>query len=80
MDGDACAYSIALSISLCSLMLKKRNVKHFKVVYSKEVALTPLSSEEETNKRVTPGSTAFVPSVAGLIIAGEVIKDMIKEA
>ena len=69
--------------------LKKRGVKKLKVVYSKEEALTPktLSSFAEetgdeaedsrnTKKRATPGSIAFVPSVAGLIIAGEVIKDL----
>ena len=47
--------------------LKKRNVKHLKVVYSKE---------EPVVRRETPASAAFVPSVAGLIIAGEVIKDL----
>lgn len=65
--------------------LKKRGVKKLKVVYSKEQALTPLpcpqEKEEEgfgNKKRSTPGSTAFVPSVAGLIIAGEVIRDLIQ--
>lgn len=62
--------------------LKKRGVKKLKVVYSKEEALTPLpddSAEDGAHqKRQTPGSTAFVPSVAGLILAGEVIKDLIK--
>lgn len=73
--------------------LKKRGVKKLKVVYSKEEAITPkeLSSvagaeetEKEdsrnTKKRATPGSIAFVPSVAGLIIAGEVIKDLAENA
>jgi tRNA A37 threonylcarbamoyladenosine dehydratase len=62
--------------------LKKRGVKKLKVVYSREDALTPAPAEEEENavhkKRSTPGSVAFVPSVAGLIIAGEVVKDIIK--
>ena len=53
--------------------LKKRGIKKLKVVYSKEKALAPVFSEGE--ERV-PGSTAFVPSVAGLIIASEVIKDL----
>lgn len=56
--------------------LKKRGIKKLKVVYSEEPPMTPLSSDEETGKKVVPGSTAFVPSVAGLIIAGEVIKDI----
>lgn len=58
--------------------LRKRNIQNVKVVYSKE---TPIKSETEiinpeTNKKI-PGSISFVPSVAGLIIAGEVIKDII---
>lgn len=52
--------------------LKKRSIKHLKVVYSKEEALKPVGGE---SARI-PGSTAFVPSVAGLIIAGEVIRDI----
>ncbi|MBP3886445.1 MAG: tRNA threonylcarbamoyladenosine dehydratase [Cellulosilyticum sp.] len=68
--------------------LKARGVKKLKVVYSTEVARKPIElgkSEVRTQvdeehvmpkKRQTPGSTAFVPSVAGLIIAGEVIKDI----
>ena len=62
--------------------LKKRDIKKLKVVYSKEVPITPIADENEievTNKRVTPGSTAFVPSVVGLIIASEVIKDLAKD-
>ena len=59
--------------------LGKRGIKHLKVVYSKELALTPAPAEEETGahpKRQTPGSNAFVPAVAGLILAGEVVKDL----
>lgn len=55
--------------------LRKRGVERLKVVYSKEPPVVPLSSEE-TAKKTVPGSLAFVPSVAGLIIAGEVIKDL----
>ncbi len=59
--------------------LKQRGIKKLKVVYSKEVPLIPASDEEnEPHRRSTPGSTAFVPSVAGLIIAGEVVKDLVK--
>jgi len=59
--------------------LKKRNVKHLKVVYSKEEAIKPIGDNAGANgRRSTPGSVAFVPSVAGLIIASEVIKDLVK--
>lgn len=57
--------------------LKKRRVKHLKCVFSTEEPITPRQSKEVSGKRQTPGSCAFVPSVAGLIIAGEVIKDII---
>ncbi len=63
--------------------LKKRRIKKLKVVYSTELPLTPvdeLTAEcgaEAPKRRALPGSTAFVPSVAGLIIASEVIKDLI---
>ncbi len=57
--------------------MKKRNVKHLKVVFSKEQPIVPLSDKpNEPRKKVTPGSTAFAPSVAGLLIASEVIKDL----
>lgn len=60
--------------------LKKRGITDVKVVYSKEEALTPAQCDEEKlpGKRQTTGSVSFVPSVAGLIIAGEVIKDICK--
>ena len=57
--------------------LKKRNVKKLKVLYSKEKPLSPLTSDDGVGKRIVPGSVSFVPSVAGLIIAGEVIKDIV---
>ena len=75
--------------------LKKRNIKKLKVVYSKEEALVPEKDESIscsshcvcppgterkcTDRRAIPGSVAFVPSVVGLIIAGEVIKDLIAD-
>lgn len=56
--------------------LKQRGIKKLKVVYSKE---EPIKLEtDETSKKQVPGSVSFVPSVAGLIIAGEVVKDIIK--
>lgn len=58
--------------------LKKRNVKKLKVVYSTEKPCEhKTESEEVTQKRKTIGSISFVPSVAGLIIAGEIIKDIL---
>lgn len=75
------------STSVCPLarvmrqQLKKRGVKKLKVVYSTEQAVTPaidsvVKEEIPAGRRSIPGSNAFVPSVAGLIIAGEVIKDI----
>ena len=59
--------------------LRKRGIKKLKVVYSEEIPTTPVSpSGELKGNRPAPGSTAFVPSVAGLIIASEVIKDLIR--
>lgn len=82
---DPTAFEVAdiYKTSVCPLArvmrreLKKRGINKLKTVYSKEPAITPFESEEESTKRQTPGSNAFVPSVAGLIIAGEVIKDLI---
>ncbi len=72
--------------------LRKRGIKALKVVYSKEKPITPVddmatscrkncvcppgTARKCTERRQIPGSNAFVPSVAGLIIAGEVIKDL----
>lgn len=59
--------------------LKKRGIKKLKVLYSKELPLKPAEIiNENSTKRQTPGSVSFVPSVAGLIIASEVIKDLIR--
>ncbi len=60
--------------------LRRRGIEHLKVVYSEEEPLTPAENlqEEAPGRRQLPGSVAFVPSVAGLIIGGEVIKDLIK--
>jgi len=57
--------------------LKQREVENLKVVFSKEEPIKTNVFDEATNKQI-PGSISFVPSVAGLIIAGEVIKDIIK--
>lgn len=55
---------------------KKRHIGRLKVAYSTEPALKPAGTEEDTSRRATPGSMSFVPSVMGLIIAGEVVKDL----
>lgn len=86
---DPTAFEVAdiYKTSVCPLAkvmrreLKKRNIKHLKVVYSKEEPLEPIEdesfeSDEVRSRRATPGSVAFVPSVAGLILAGEVVKDL----
>lgn len=62
---------------------KKRGIRKVKVVYSKEKPIKPKKSDApamqnpQTGRRDTPGSMAFVPSAAGLIIASEVVKDII---
>jgi len=58
--------------------LRKRGVPKLKVVYSTEPARTPLFQPEEDaqSRRLTPASAAYVPSVCGLIIAGEVVRDL----
>lgn len=61
--------------------LKKRRIKKVKVVYSKEIPLKPIITEdmdvETKGGRIAPASNSFCPAVAGLIIASEVIKDLI---
>lgn len=60
--------------------LKKRDVKKLKVVFSKEEPIKPKELPNAVGKRHTPGSTSFVPPVAGMIIASEVVKDIIAKA
>jgi tRNA A37 threonylcarbamoyladenosine dehydratase len=89
---DATAFEVAdisktSGCALARIMRKecaKRGIKGVKVVYSKELPLEPLEDPDDplepqregSSRRSTPGSTAFVPGVAGLIMAGEVIKDL----
>lgn len=61
--------------------LRKRGINHLKAVYSTEEALPPVGTDQEAaalGKRTIPGSTAWVPGAAGLILAGEVIRDLSK--
>ena len=87
LDASAFEVSDISKTTMCPLArimrkeLGKRGIKHLKVVYSKEEALSPTGWEEEAKalgKRQIPGSAAFVPGAAGLILAGEVIKDLAK--
>ena len=85
LDASAFEVSDISKTSMCPLArimrkeLSKRGIRHLKVVYSREEALTPSGWEEEAaalGKRQIPGSVAFVPGTAGLILAGEVIRDI----
>ena len=58
--------------------LKQRGIEKLKVVYSKEEPIN-VNKEENANRKTTPGSVSFVPSVAGLIMSGEIIKDILKK-
>lgn len=85
---DPTAFEVAdiSKTSVCPLarvmrqQLRKRGVEHLKVVYSREPARTPMAEESDeppqAGRRSTPGSVSFCPSVAGLILAGEVVKDL----
>ncbi len=59
---------------------RKRGIKKLKVVYSEEKPIAPAESDEAelSSRRAIPGSTAFVPATAGLLIAGEVVNDIIR--
>lgn len=85
MDPTAFRVADIYKTSVCPLArimrreLRKRGIKKLKVVYSQEPPLEPEKDiEEDTQRRAIPGSNAFVPSAAGLIIAGEVIQDLIR--
>lgn len=84
---DPSAFQVAdiAKTSMCPLArvmrreLGKRGIKHMKVVYSQEEAMEPKGWEEEARelgKRQIPGSVSFVPGAAGLLLAGEVIRDL----
>lgn len=88
---DAVAIEVAdiYETSVCPLAktmrreLRRRGIGSLRVVYSKEIPIKPISSRDTdaeligTSRRATPGSTAFVPAVAGLTAADEVIKDLV---
>ena len=88
---DPTAFEVAdiHKTSVCPLakvmrgLCKKAGIKHLKVVYSKEMPIIPHEIEGAEKKgiagRTSPASCSFVPPVAGFILAGEVIKDLIKD-
>lgn len=93
MDPTAFQVADISETSVCPLAkvmrreLKKRGITNLKVVYSREKPITPISKNEvfasgsiesDTRNRQMPGSMAFVPSVAGMIVAGEVIRDLLE--
>ena len=91
MDAAAFRAGDISNTSVCPLArvmrreLKKRGIDSLKVVYSKEKPMKPMEEFMEessdtgmlSNRRSTPGSVSFVPPVAGLLLAGEVVKDII---
>lgn len=85
LDGTAFRVADISKTSVCPLArimrkeLKKRGISHLKVVFSTEDAIKPAGMEEEAaaiGKRQIPGSTSYIPGIAGLLLAGEVIKDL----
>ena len=82
LDPTALKTADIYSTSVCPLArvmrreLKKRGVKRLKVVYSEEPPISANAEEQTHAGRSIPASNAFVPSVMGLIIAGEVIKEL----
>ena len=89
LDGSQFRVADIYKTKVCPLAkvmrheLKKRGVKKLKVVYSTELPLTPVDElegechAEAPRRRALPGSTAFTPSAAGLLVASEVVKDLI---
>ena len=88
LDPSRLEVSDIYKTSVCPLAkvmrreLKKREIKKLKVVYSTEEALTPIAGLipecEDKPRKATPGSNAFVPATAGLLIGSEVVKDLMK--
>ena len=82
LDAEKFEVSDIYKTSVCPLArvmrteLKKRNIKHLKVVYSKEVPIKPNETNEVSAKRQIPGTIATTPATMGLIIAGEIIKEL----
>lgn len=87
LDGAAFQVADIYETSVCPLAkvmrreLRKCGIPKLKVVYSREEPVTPgVNDSADPSRRQTPGSVAFVPSVAGLLLAGEVIRDLTARA
>ena len=87
LNGTAFQVTDISKTTICPLArvmrkeLKKRGISHMKVVYSTEEAIKPVGAEEEAaaiGKRQIPGSMSYIPGIAGLLLAGEVIRDLTK--
>ena len=87
LNGTAFQVADISKTTICPLArvmrkeLKKRGINHMKVVYTTEEAIKPVGAEEEAaaiGKRQIPGSVSYIPGIAGLLLAGEVIQDLIK--
>lgn len=75
--GDIYETSVCPLAKVMRRELRKRGVKSLKTVYSEEVPSAFVNTEADANKRAVPASIAFVPPVAGLIIASEVVKHIL---
>ncbi|MBE6978358.1 MAG: tRNA threonylcarbamoyladenosine dehydratase [Ruminococcaceae bacterium] len=87
LNGTAFQVADISKTTICPLArvmrkeLKKRGINHMKVVFTTEEAMKPIGAEEEAaaiGKRQIPGSVSYIPGIAGLLLAGEVIKDLIR--
>lgn len=84
---DPCAFEVAdiSKTTVCPLArvmrleLRRRGIHHLKVVYSRELPATAGVADEDGHRRTAPASISFVPGVMGMIMAGEIIKDLIKD-
>ena len=77
--ADISATAVCPLARVMRLELRKRGIRRLKVVYSEEIPKKPQGAPDPTKGRVPPGSISFVPPVVGLMLAGEVVKDLIKE-
>ena len=86
LDPERFTISDISKTSVCPLAkvmrreLKKRGIKKLQALWSDEEPIKPRPSEEKTEKRQTPGSIAFCPATAGLLISGKIIRDLAKKA
>lgn len=76
--GDLSRTSVCPLARVMRRELRARGIESLKVLWSEEAPLTPRERISGEGKRQTPGSISFVPSVAGLLIAGEVIRDLLE--